>query len=202
MILVQPQYFPTVNFFKKFKSNNIFVDFNSYYSNYLNINKTRIFNHSNSFELEVPLTFNSKNIKIKELKIDHNKNWINSHFQSIQSSYGKYPYYIYYIDEIIKVLELRHNFLIDLNYDLLALLYKFLNFENKIEKFQNKNDLKDVINTYSHYKLNSGQNNIDEKRNNLFVGKKFDYDYSVIDLIFLKGPESGYFIRNFKEKNL
>ena len=33
------------------------------------------------------------------------------------------------------------------------------------------------------------------------LAKKFDYDYSVIDLIFLKGPESGYFIRNFKEKN-
>ena len=44
-------------------------------------------------------------------------------------------------------------------------------------------------------------NNIDLKRNNLFLGKEFDYDYSVIDLIFLKGPESGYFIRNFKEKN-
>ena len=197
MILVQPQYFPTVNFFKKFKNNKIFVDFNSYYSTYISVNKTRIVNHSNAFEIEVPIIFRSKDIKIKELKIDHNKNWINSHFQSIQSSYGKYPYYIYYIDEIMKTIKLRHNFLIDLNYDLLALLCKFLNFENKIEKFQNKNDLEDVIKVYSHYNLNSEKDNINQKRNNLFLGKKFDYDYSVIDLIFLKGPESGYFIRNF-----
>ena len=117
MILVQPQYFPTVNFFKKFENNKIFIDYNSDYSQYLNINKTRIVNLSNTFEMEVPLVFNSKDIKIKELKIDQSRNWINTHFQSIQSSYGKYPYYIYYIDDIIKVLKLRHNFLIDLNYD-------------------------------------------------------------------------------------
>ena len=201
MILVQPQYFPTVNFFKKFENNKIFIDYNSDYSQFLNINKTRIVNLSNTFEMEVPLVFNSKNIKIKELKIDHNRNWINSHIQSIQSSYGKFPYYIYYIDDIIKVLKLRHNFLIDLNYDLLTLLYKFLNFEKKIQKFQNKYNLEDIIKVYNHYNSNIEKNNIEEERNNLFLGKKFDYSYSVIDLIFLKGPESGYFIRNFKEKN-
>ena len=201
MILVQPQYFPTVNFFKKFENNKIFIDYNSDYSQFLNINKTRIVNLSNTFEMEVPLVFNSKDIKIKELKIDHNRNWINSHIQSIQSSYGKFPYYIYYIDDIIKVLKLRHNFLIDLNYDLLTLLYKFLNFENKIQKFQNKYNLEDIIKVYNHYNSNIEKNNIEEERNNLFLGKKFDYSYSVIDLIFLKGPESGYFIRNFKEKN-
>ena len=201
MILVQPQYFPTVNFFKKFENNKIFIDYNSDYSQFLNINKTRIVNLSNTFEMEVPLVFNSKDIKIKELKIDHNRNWINSHIQSIQSSYGKFPYYIYYIDDIIKVLKLRHNFLIDLNYDLLTLLYKFLNFEKKIQKFQNKYNLEDIIKVYNHYNSNIEKNNIEEERNNLFLGKKFDYSYSVIDLIFLKGPESGYFIRNFKEKN-
>ena len=41
MILVQPQYLPTVNFFKKLKDNKIFVDFNSDYSHFLNINKTK-----------------------------------------------------------------------------------------------------------------------------------------------------------------
>ena len=39
MILVQPQYLPTVNFFKKLKDNKILVDFNSDYSHFLNINK-------------------------------------------------------------------------------------------------------------------------------------------------------------------
>ena len=201
MILLQPQYFPSVNFFKKLQSNKMLVDFNSNYSNFLNINKSKIVNRSNVFEIEVPLIFSPKDIKIKELKIDHNKNWINAHFQSIQSSYGKYPYYIYYVDEIIKVLKLRHNFLIDLNYDLLTLFCQFLGFENKIEKFQNKNNLEHVLEVYDHYNSFSKKEDVDQKRNNFFLGKKFDYDYSVIDLIFLKGPESGYFIRNFKEKN-
>ena len=36
-----------------------------------------------------------------------------------------------------------------------------------------------------------------ECRKNLFLGKKFDYKLSVIDLLFVKGPESGFFINNF-----
>ena len=40
---------------------------------------SKIVNRSNVFEIEVPLIFSPKDIKIKELKIDHNKNWINAH---------------------------------------------------------------------------------------------------------------------------
>ena len=37
------------------------------------------------------------------------------------------------------------------------------------------------------------------KRENVFLGKKFDYNLSVIDLLFLKGPESGFLLIIFKE---
>ena len=100
-------------------------------------------------------------------------------------------------------IQVRHNFLIDLNYDLLALLCKFLNYENKIEKFQNKNNLKDVIEVYNHYNSFSKKEDVDQKRNNKnprsTVGTLSEvYDY--LKLLFLNlgktySPISGNLVK-------
>ena len=39
--------------------------------------------------------------------------------------------------------------------------------------------------------------NIVKMRDDFLLGKNFDYSLSVVDLLFLKGPETGYYIRNF-----
>ena len=94
-------------------------------------------------------------------------------------------------------IQVRHNFLIDLNYDLLTLIIKLLNFKNKIveydvnklknNKYQSEGILNDILPNDKNKKW----------KKNEFLGKKFDYKLSVIDLLFLKGPESGFFINNF-----
>ena len=48
---------------------------------------------------------------------------------------------------------------------------------------------------------NQEANNINKIRDDFFLGKNFDYRLSVIDLLFLRGPESGFLIRNFNKKN-
>jgi len=132
MILVNPEYLPSVNYFRLFKDNNIILDYEGKYNNQSQLTRTWIFGNDNVFPLEIPIKRKSKKKLIKDLQIDYSKNWINKHFQSIQSSYGKYPYYIYYKDLILDKIKVRHNFLIDLNYDLLTLFIKLLNFKNKI----------------------------------------------------------------------
>ena len=97
-------------------------------------------------------------------------------------------------------IQVRHNFLIDLNYDLLTLFIKLLNFKNKIveydvynlknNKYQCECKLYDIL-------LDDNNDYDKEYRKNIFFGKKFDCRLSVIDLLFLKGPESGFFINNF-----
>ena len=197
MILVDPEYLPSVNYFRLFKDNNIVLDYEGKYNNQSQLTKTWIFGNDKLFSLDIPIKNKSKNNLIKDLRIDYTKNWINKHSQSIQSSYGKYPYYIYYKDLILDKIKVRQNFLIDLNYDLLTLFIKLLNFENKIIESSSIN-LKNNKNESASTRKN---NFLDEHNNkfkkNLFLGKKFDYKVSVIDLLFLKGPESGFFINNF-----
>ncbi len=197
MILVQPKYLPSVNFFKDFNDNEINIAMDLGYDDVDDINKTTLINSTNSFDIKVPITIPKKDCYIKDIKIDFSSNWINSHIQSIQSSYGKYPYYIFYIDEIIDKIKTRHNFLVDLNHDLLTLIHKFLNFQTPIRVNNTKTTNNDKINRNERNYINNKKQNIKDIRENFFHGKVFDYDVSVIDLLFLKGPESGYYIRNF-----
>ena len=197
MILVDPEYLPSVNYFKLFKDNNIVLDYEGKYNNQSQLTKTWIFGNDKLFSLDIPIKNKSKNNLIKDLRIDYTKNWINKHSQSIQSSYGKYPYYIYYKDLILDKIKVRQNFLIDLNYDLLTLFIKLLNFENKIIESSSINLKNNKNESASTRKNNFLDENNNKFRKNLFLGKKFDYKVSVIDLLFLKGPESGFFINNF-----
>ena len=197
MILVQPKYLPSVNFFKDFNDNEINIAMDLKSDDVNDINKTTLINSTNSFDIKVPITIPKKDCYIKDIKIDFSSNWINSHIQSIQSSYGKYPYYIFYIDEIIDKIKTRHNFLVDLNHDLLTLIHKFLNFQTPLRVNTTKTTNNDKINRNERSYINNKKQNIKDIRENFFHGKVFDYDISVIDLLFLKGPESGYYIRNF-----
>ncbi len=197
MILVQPKYLPSVNFFKDFHDNEINIAMDLRCDDVNDINKTTLINSTNSFDIKVPITIPKKDCYIKDIKIDFSNNWINSHIQSIQSSYGKYPYYIYYIDEIIDKIKTRHNFLVDLNHDLLTLIHKFLNFQTPIRLNNTKTINNDKINRNERSCFDNKKLNIKDIRENFFRGKVFDYDICVIDLLFLKGPESGYYIRNF-----
>tara|TARA_B100001250_G_C19329502_1_gene584018 strand:- start:21 stop:626 length:606 start_codon:yes stop_codon:yes gene_type:complete len=199
MILVEPQYLPSVNYFKNIGKDEILVDINSDYVNQYAVNNARISNDLKSFDIRVPIINDKTNCKLKDLKINNTKNWINSHTQSIQSSYGKYPYFLFYHDEIINVIKRRHNFLIDLNYDLLTHFLKILNYDNKIRIIEEDNS--EIIDLRSkQIEFPNGQaNDINKIRNDFILGKNFDYRYSVIDLLFLRGPESGYLIRNFKK---
>ena len=199
MILVEPQYLPSVNYFKNIGKGEILFDVNSDYVNQYAVNKTRISNDMKSFDIKVPIINDKKSCKLKDLKIDNTKNWINSHIQSIQSSYGRYPYFLFYNDEIINVIKRRHNYLIDLNYDLLTHLLKILNYDYKIKIIEDDNSEIIYLRSKKIELSNNQANDINLIRDDFFLGKNFDYKFSVIDLLFLRGPESGFLIRNFKK---
>ena len=118
----------------------------------------------------------------------------------MQSSYGKTPYFIFYKDLITKVLKLRHIFLFDLNYDLLTLFFKLLNFENNFRKEKELilNGLK--FDDLTHLSRISNDNEINLTSNkiyyNNYFGKNFDINVSILDLLFMKGPETRYFLNS------
>ena len=76
-----------------------------------------------------------------------------------------------YIDEIIDKINTRHNFLIDLNYDLLTLLHKFLNFRTQIRVINTKTTNFDKLNRNERSCSDNKKQNIKDIRENFFVAR-------------------------------
>jgi hypothetical protein len=200
MILVELQYFPSINYFKNINSQDVIIDSNSFYVKKTYRNRSKIVGQNGFFHLIIPTIKNNTSKKYSDIKIDYSQNWINQHLQSLQSSYGKTPYFIFYKDLLVKCLKSRHIFLFDLNYDLLTLLFKFLNFDNKIKKINgivhnglNFNDGRHLCNPVNDEKL---FNNTKKTSYNNNFGKNFDMNISILDLLFVKGPETGLFVNS------
>ena len=200
MILVELQYFPSINYFKSINKNDILINLDSLYTRKSYRNRTIINGNNGSFNLIVPTIKNKISKKYVDIKIDYSQNWINQHLQSMQSSYGKTPYFLFYKDLITQVLKLRHIFLFDLNYDLLTLFFKLLNFENNFRKEKKLilNGLK--FDDLTHLSNINNDNEIILTSNKIYYnnnfGKNFDTNVSILDLLFMKGPETKYFLNS------
>ena len=68
MILVNPEYLPSVNYFKLFKDNNIVLDYEGKYNNQSQLTRTWIFGNDKVFPLEIPIKSKSKNFPYEKTK--------------------------------------------------------------------------------------------------------------------------------------
>jgi len=141
--------------------------------------------------LSVPIQkkSSSKTI-IKNIKIA-NTDWKKNHIYSIQSAYGSSPFFIYYFEQIIKIINKKYDFLIDLNNDILDYFLNVFEIQKNIIKTHEYIDYyaSDVID--QRRRKNILYNN---KKYQQVFGDKFKPNLSVIDLIFNLGPYAKEYI--------
>ena len=114
---------------------------------------------------------------------------------SIRSAYGSAPYFIYYFDDIKKIIERKHKFLIDLNNEILFFLKDILNIKTELrntDKYVKSYSKK--IGDYRTEKINYNFNEYSQ-----VFGNKFKSNLSILDLIFNLGPESEGYIKNLSQ---
>tara|TARA_B100001287_G_scaffold201217_1_gene170592 strand:- start:110 stop:520 length:411 start_codon:yes stop_codon:yes gene_type:complete len=121
--------------------------------------------------------------------------WQKKHLMSIRSAYGSAPYFIYYFDDIKKIIERKHKFLIDLNNEILSFLKDILNIKTELRNTDKyvKNYSK-KIGDYRTEKISYKFNDYSQ-----VFGNKFKSNLSILDLIFNLGPESEGYIKNLSQ---
>src|SRR6267154_4519472 len=70
--------------------------------------------------LTVPLTERHGKILTQNVKVEEGKQWRNAHWITLESAYRKAPYFDFYADGLKEILFRGHEYLHDLNGDLLS----------------------------------------------------------------------------------
>ncbi len=153
----------------------------------------------------IPLTGKHGKTRIDEVRIDYTQKWLNNHWRTIWSAYGKAPFFEYYESDLRDVLERRHVFLYDLNLELLTMCLRWLRWEIEIRETLSYHkeyppDIYDIRNRI-HPKDNAYINRIyTPVPYHQVFGNSFAHNLSIIDLIFCCGPEAGRILRDSRKQ--
>jgi hypothetical protein len=142
--------------------------------------------------LTVPVMAHGK-IVMHEVRIDYSQKWLNNHWRTIQSAYGKAPFFEYYADDLHRVLFSRPDSLYELNFSVLTLCLKWLKWKMPVREslayeavpLSRVTDLRSVINPK---KAEIGAGFYQPAVYRQVFGSKFVENLSLVDLIFCEGP--------------
>lgn len=149
--------------------------------------------------LIVPLTAKHGKTSIEDVRIDDSKKWQNNHWRTIESAYRKAPYFEYYSDDLRTILYRDHDFLFDLNLELLSFCLKSIRFAPTLsvsvsyEKEPSATifDLRSLINP----KKPASERKLYKPVSYYQVfGSGFVENLSLIDLLFCEGPRAASLI--------
>lgn len=161
---------------------------------------------SNKVEkLSVPVKEGNKSKPFRSMEIDYAQKWLHVHLRGIQSAYGKAPYFEHLFPELEAVFRKHHQFLWELNLDLLTICLRFLNVRANLvihdvpSPEAGSLDLRGALDA----KTTGREREICRPAPyaQLF-GVDFVPNLSIIDLLFCQGPEARYILGQSAKKKL
>lgn len=148
--------------------------------------------------LTVPVIHTSgMKTKTKDTKIDYSQNWMKRHQGAIQAAYGNAPYFEYFEPYLHQIFAKKSFFLVDLNIDLLCLVYRILEVPLVYDKTQefgvfDGNSQYDQISAKKDWTTRSIYQNRSYRQ---CFGSDFVPNLSILDLVMNYGKESLTFLR-------
>ncbi len=201
-VLIEPQYLPSIAFFVLIRNfDRVIFECHEHYLKQSYRNRCRILTAQGLLELYIPVRHETKKTPMKDVRIDHTQKWVNQHWRSIISAYGKAPYFEHFRDYFHQVYWRKHVFLLDLNLELFSLCQRLLGSEPsflKTSDYQtqpgaNVKDRRSVVHPKKAWKYYSFYKPCNY---NQIFGKKFVGNLSIIDLIFCEGPGAKLILEN------
>jgi hypothetical protein len=192
--LIELQYFPPIAYFSLIKGfSALTVEKFEHYQKQTYRNRCYIKTANGVVALVVPLVHNGGKTAIRDVRIDHGQKWVNNHWRTIQSAYGKAPFYEYYHHLFHDILFKKPAFLYDLNLEILKSCLSILkqNIELRETSTFEKTPgigIKDCRSVLNPKKADNCNRFFKSVKYQQVFGSKFVDNLSIIDLIFCEGP--------------
>jgi hypothetical protein len=191
--LLDLQYFPSLEYFVCISNNSkILIEANESYEKQSYRNRCYILGSNKIQALTVPVLNGNSKVFVKDIRIDSSQKWLNIHWRSIASAYGKSPYFLFFGDYLKEILFKKHIFLFDLNMELLYKILTLLGLKVEIgltsqynkEVENNVLDLRSVIHPKRNYEMNNLYKTYSYHQ---IFGREFVENLSILDLLFCEG---------------
>ncbi|WP_299249170.1 WbqC family protein [uncultured Cytophaga sp.] len=200
-LLIDLHYFPPISYIKEIvKADTIVLEAHETFQKQTYRNRCEILTANGKEALIVPIIHGSSGF-IKDIRIDYSQRWFQIHDRTLRAAYGKSPFFEFVMDDISAVLEAKHPFLWDVNYNMLTLCLEKLTLKKEIiesnayldttELTDFTLDMRGKINPGSNKEV--GQN--DSKVYHQVFGNEFVRNLSVLDLLFCAVLDSSVILR-------
>lgn len=191
-ILIHPTYFPSIsNFAAMVQSESITFEVADNFQKQTNRNRTYIYNPNGIQLLNIPVKHSKESHqKTKDIKIETDFDWQKQHFKSLEAAYRSSPFFEYFEDDIRPIFEKKQLFLLDLNFEIVALLSKCfrikLDYTTTTEYFhevdtETTTDLRALVNGKKDLSIFENYTQVFDDKHG------FINNLSVLDLLFNEG---------------
>lgn len=140
-------------------------------------------------------------LSIREVNISYDTSWDKGLKRLLKASYGSAPYFDYYYDELVSIIDKRHQLLWNLNYDMLQFIMTHLGFSSEISisprytRDYDDTEIQDLRAQFSPTRSVDIQQVYDQ----VFLDRHgFISDLSSLDLLMCCGPESAIYLAGLK----
>ena len=133
-ILIEPHYLPGISWVLQVAQyDTVYLDVSSNYVKASYRNRCRVLSPNGVLTLSVPLAkANGNRDTMKTVKISYEEDWQKIHWMTLMSCYRRSPYFEFFEDTLAPYYQKKYDLLIDLNYDLLKLLFKICKVRTEI----------------------------------------------------------------------
>ncbi|RTY91709.1 hypothetical protein EKM05_10435 [Flavobacterium sp. GSP27] len=199
-ILIHPTYFPSIsNFAAMVQSESITFEIADNFQKQTNRNRAYIYSPNGIQLLNIPVKHSKESHqKTKDIKIETDFDWQKQHFKSLEAAYRSSPFFEYFEDDIRPIFEKKQLFLLDLNFEIVALLSKCfrikLDYTTTTEYFHEVNtetttDLRALVNGKKDLSIFENYTQVFDDKHG------FINNLSVLDLLFNEGKYAIDYLR-------
>jgi len=193
-ILLSTAYLPPAEYFARIiNAKEVLIEREENYHKQSYRNRCYILSVSGPQALTVPVYLGSfHKTSIKDIRIDYSKRWQQVHLGAMVSAYSSSPFFLYYYEELEKIILSNHQFLLDLNLELIMTILKMIKLEVNISY---STDFRPVNKTENDFRYN-----LNPKKKSDYVMKPylqvfsqdngFTAGLSIVDPLFNLGPEA------------
>ena len=200
-ILIHPTYFPSISHYvAMMQADSVTFEMEDNFQKQTNRNRMYIYSPNGVQLLNIPVKHAvEKHQKYKDVRIENDFGWQKNHFKSLEAAYRTSPFFEYFEDDFRPLFEKKHEFLMDLNFEVFKLVNDSLGISIQPEK---TTEFFHEVSDYTDFRpLVNGKKDTTQLQEYTQVFNEkhgFINNLSILDLLFNEGRYAVDYLKNQK----